>query len=447
MAPTDVHQPVEPTHEVFDVQHGPGELSFGARIGERSGRVYFRTDAERPTSPEAVLPSCLLPAMRFGGTLRVPVPLSPRLLRDQREFQALQIAWSRGWDYGDPLHEVLVEAPQDDPEPTRGNGRVAAFLSLGGDSWSTVLDHDELTDLIFVRGVDLLPGEERHDRVLPTVEARVREVADALSLDLHVVETNVRQLTDPLASWEIFFSCALDAVALFLGPRFERVLIAGSTDHEIQQPWGGQRMVDNLWSTERLEIREDGGRYTRFERIARISRHPLVRRTLRICWQNPDGAYNCGRCRKCISAMTILEIAGALETVDTFPSELDLDAVATITPQQTLSLAGWEDMLDAVREGGRRDLEPAIESVVENGRRHFGLPRSYRARSLPGPPPLSPKPEPEPAAPDAERMLAEVLESRSWKLTAPLRRVGRVLRRAAAMGGRRRRRRRAPGQR
>ncbi len=420
----------EPTHAVFDVEHGPGELSFGATIGEHVGRVSFRTDAERPTSPEAILPSSLLPAMRFGGSLRIPVPHSPRLLRNQREFQALQIAWSRGWDYGDPLHEVIVEAPRDDPEPARGNGRVAAFLSLGGDSWSTVLDNDDLTDLIFVRGIDLLPGEERHDRVLPVVEARMREVADALGLDLHIVDTDLRQFTDPLAGWEIFFSCALDAVALFLGPRFERVLIAGSTDHEIQQPWGGQRMVDNLWSTERLEIREDGGRYTRFERIARISHHPLVRRTLRICWQNPDGAYNCGRCRKCVSTMTILEIAGTLEAVETFPSELDLDAVAAITPQQTLSLAGWEDTLDAVREAGRRDLEPAVESVVENGKSHFGLPRSHRSRSLPGPSPLNPRPEPPPAARDAEAMLAEVLGSRSWRLTAPLRQAGRQLRRA-----------------
>jgi hypothetical protein len=415
---------------VFDVEHRPGELSFSARIGERSGRVRFRTDAERPTSPEAILPSCLLPAMGLGGTLRIPVPISPRLLRNQREFQAVQAAWSRGWDYGDPLREVLVEAPQDDPEPTRGNGRVAAFLSFGIDSWSTVLDHDDLTDLIFVRGFDLLPGEERHDRLLPTVEERMHEVADELSLDLHIVETDLRKLTDPLADWTIFFSFVLDAVALFLGPRFERVLIAGSSDHEVQQPWGGQRMIDNLWSTERLEIREDGGRYSRFERLERIARHPLVHRTLRVCWQNPDGAYNCGRCRKCISAMAMLEVVGELEAVETFPSELDLDAVAATLPQQTLALGSWEDILDAVRARGREDLEPTIESVVESAKRHFGLPRSYRRRSLPGPPPLSPRPEPEPDAPDAEQLLAEVLGSRSWKLTAPLRRAARLLRRS-----------------
>ena len=435
----------ERTHEVFDVRHDPGELSFGAGIGEQTGRVTFRTDAGRPTSPEAILPSCLLPAMRFGGTLRIPVPHSPRLLRNQREFQAVQIAWSRGWDYGDPLREVVVEAPRDDPEPARGNGRVAAFLSLGIDSWSTVLDHDELTDLIFVRGFDLTPGDERHDRLLPTVEERMREVAEELSLDLHIVETDLRQLTEPLVSWEIFFSYALDAVALFLGPRFERVLIAGSADHEAQQPWGGQRMIDNLWATERLEIMEDGGRYSRLERVERIAHHPLVRRTLRVCWQNPDGAYNCGRCRKCISAMVMLEVFDALEGMETFPSELDLDAVAATIPQQTLALGSWEDILDAVRENGRRDLEPTIETLVENAKSHFGLPRSYRRRSLPGPSPLTPRPDPEPPSdsevpPDADRLLAEVLGSRSWRLTAPLRRAGRALRWVASVGGRRRRR-------
>ena len=104
-------------HSVLDVRHEPGELSFEARIGGHRERVWLRTDPDRPTSPEAVLPACLMPAMRFGGILELPVPISPRLLRNQREFQGIQRVWSLGWPFGDPpLNEVEVEG-------FRGSGR------------------------------------------------------------------------------------------------------------------------------------------------------------------------------------------------------------------------------------------------------------------------------------------------------------------------------------
>ena len=79
-----------PNHEVLGLRHEPSELSFEARIGDRRERVWMRVCEQGPTSPEAVLPACLMPAMRFGGTLELPVPISPRILRNQREYQGIQ---------------------------------------------------------------------------------------------------------------------------------------------------------------------------------------------------------------------------------------------------------------------------------------------------------------------------------------------------------------------
>jgi hypothetical protein len=375
-------------HAVADVRSEPGELSFEARIGGGTTRVWMRSDPEGPISSEAALPACLMPAMRFGGELDLPAPMSPRVMRNQREFQAIQRAWSLGWEFGDPpLREVEVSAPERAPEPPPP-GRVAAFFSGGVDSWSTVLDHPEITDLIFVHGIDLTLDLPQHRQVAGEVEARIREAVDRLGLDLHVVETNLRDLSDPLARWETYYGCSLTAVALFLSPRFERVLFAGDSDHEVQMAVGANRMVDRLWSTEELEIVDDGGRYTRVERLARIASHPMVQQTLRVCWQNPDGAYNCGRCRKCLMTMIGLEALGARAGVHTFPAELDLEAVAAIEVEQTVLLILWEDLLDAVRANGRTDLEPAVEDVVSRAKRGLGLPASYRCRHSPGPSPL-----------------------------------------------------------
>jgi len=40
------------------------------------------------------------------------------------------------------------------------------------DSWSTVLDNDDITDLIFVRGIDLVPSAPTRAILADEVEAR-----------------------------------------------------------------------------------------------------------------------------------------------------------------------------------------------------------------------------------------------------------------------------------
>lgn len=408
-------------HEVTDLRHAQGELSFRALIGGRDQRVWLRaSDGETASGADPVLATCLMPAMRFGGTLELPEPVSPRLMRTQSEYQAVQRAWSLEWEFMDSqLREVEVVAPTRPPEPPGESGRVAAFFSCGVDSWSTLLNNPDITDLIFVHGFDLMPGAAQHARVAPEAEARVREVAEKLNLTLHVVETNLRELSDPLVLWDAYFPCASVAVAHFLAPRFERVLIANGLDHEVDDPVATARLIDHLWSTEELEIVDDGGRYSRAERTKRIANHPLVQRTLRVCWENREGAYNCGRCRKCLMTMITLEAFGARAGIQTFPPNLDLTDIASIEINQIILLSLWEDVLDAVRAEGRADLEPAVEEAVERGKQVLGLPPSFRRRRRPGPPPLH----------NAAATLSEVLESRSWKLTSPLRRAGAAIRR------------------
>ena len=128
-------------------------------------------------------------------------------------------------------------------------------------------------------------------------------------------------------------------------------------------------MVDQLWSTEELQLVDVGGRHTRVERLKRIVNHPVVQRTLRVCWENPDGAYNCGRCRKCLLTMLTLEGLGARALIHTFPPELDLDAVAAIEIDQMDVLTMWEDGLDAVRAGDRRTLPQASRRLQMPARR------------------------------------------------------------------------------
>jgi glycosyltransferase involved in cell wall biosynthesis len=373
-------------HEVRDLKQAPGELSFEARIGDRSQRVWIRTDPAITPAAEAALAVCLMPAMRLGGRLSLPAPVSPRLLRTQREFQAIQRSWSREWPFPEVLQGVEVDAEVAVPEPPAEPGRVAAFFSGGVDSWATVLTNPDLTDLVFVRGFDLRPGVEEQRELSDEVEDRLREAAAAIGLPLHVVDTNLRELSDPLVVWDVYHASAVAAVALALSPLFERVLIATDSDHETQVKYGPAFGVDGLLSTERLEIADDGGGRSRPARLELIATHPAVQDSLRVCWQNPDGAYNCGHCRKCLLTLAALEALGVREGVKTFPPGLDLEAIGEIDITVMLHLGMWEDVLDAARAGGRDDIERTIEPVLARGRRNLGLPPGFRRRAAPGPP-------------------------------------------------------------
>lgn len=379
-----------PRHEIADFEMSPGELSFEARIGDRAQRVWIRTESAVLPTPDAALAACLMPAMRFGGRLEISEPLSPRLMRDQGEFQAIQRAWSRAWTFGEPpLQEVELLAQRDHTRERIQTGRVATFLSGGVDSWATVLDHPEVTDLIFVRGFDLQYSDRDQLALTDEVEARMRWAAAELGLPLHVVETNLRRFTEPLAQWGASFGTAMAAVALFFEPLFDRVLIAGDSDYETQAPMGSNLLVDRLWSTENLEIVDDGGRRSRVERTAAIAGHPAVQQTLRVCWLNHGEAYNCGRCRKCLVTMIALEALGMRNQVVTFPKEMDIAPLADVVIEHPVALRLWEDALDATRAAHRPDLESVLEACVIRNRRGLGLPPETRHRVGSGPPPTT----------------------------------------------------------
>jgi hypothetical protein len=284
-----------------------------------------------------------------------------------------------------------------------------------------VLENPDLTDLIFVRGLDLIPGVEKHRELAGEVEMRIRWAAERLGLSFHVVETNVREFSDPLLQWDAYNPGALAAAALFLAPLFDRVLIASDTDHETQVRLGASHMIDQLWSTETLEVVDDGGRLSREERLRRVAAHPVARETLRVCWENPEGAYNCGRCRKCLLTMTSLEAFGMREEVATFPPDLDLDLMDDFEISMPIQLVLWEDVLETTRQMRRPDLERAVAPVVATGKRALGLPETHRVRHYA--PTRSADSDRDEELARVRADLDAVVGSRSWRLTAPLRRL------------------------
>ncbi len=268
--------------------------------------------------------------------------------------------------------------------------------------------------MIFVRGLDIVPFLQPWQAgFADRVEPELRAVAAELGLGFHAVETDVRELSDQLVPWEAYCGSPLAAIGHFFAPIFDRVLIATDGEWATQVDYGPTRMVDTLLSSEELEIVDWGGALDRFARLELISGHPLVRRTLRTCWKNTDGAWNCCRCRKCTGTMVGLEILGVLPEFPTYPEPLDVAAIAGFDFGQPVVRTVWNSLLAAARRHGREDLVRVIEPALARAEAEADPVLAAEAKAAAA----------EARTATAEARLAVLTGSRSWRLTEPLRQL------------------------
>jgi hypothetical protein len=333
-------------------------------IGRTHEAQYRVLDGPIAPGAEPFLAGALPVAMKLGLPLHVEEPISAQLLASIPSIQAIYHAWNPDWR----VIPVSAESPQPTPP---GGGGVASFFSGGVDSFYTLLKHlDEIDALIFIHGFDI-PLDNTSLRA--RVSAAVREVAAAFAKPLIEVETNLKQFVVRHVPWEYAHGALLAGVALLLSPRFSRIYIAASEFYgmAVRVPWGSHPLLDPLWTTERTTIVHDGCEATRMDKVARIARSEVALRWLRVCWENPNGEYNCGRCGKCLRTMVALRIVGALDRCKTFDRPLDLAAVAwkTLSPDRP-------HMFPYLEAAERAGTDPALVRALRDnvsGRFQRGL--------------------------------------------------------------------------
>jgi hypothetical protein len=320
--------------------------------------VWFRSAA--PLADDIVDPFvtlALLPAMRRGWTVDVGAPVSARLLRGMDRVQEVFCGWRAA-----EFRRVAVRAEERrEPFAARG-GRAHAFFSCGVDSFYTAMFHrEEIGGAVFVLGFDV----PLHDtRLAARVRTAARSASREIGFPLVEMETNLREFLDRHCDWNDAHGAALGAVAQLLAPRTSRVLVPSSKPFRHFHLMGSHFAIDPWWSTERVEIHHDGGERSRVGKIAALADFEPAQRWLRVCWKNPDGAYNCGRCSKCLRTMAYLESAGALGRFRTFDRPLSLAALRRVRIRDR-NAHQIEDALALLRaRGGNRRLASALHAMI-----------------------------------------------------------------------------------
>jgi hypothetical protein len=334
------------------------KLIFPVTHGQTQTPVWFTVrNATAAASGNAALAIALLPAMRAARSLVLADSLSPRLFASQTAIQKLFQEWDN------EFNAVPVTAPVGQPQQASARG-TGLFFTGGVDSFYSLLRHrEEITHLIFVRGFDIKRDEQEvDDSVLPAIRA----VAAQMNKTLVDVSTNIREFSDPIVDWALdYHGTALAAVALLLAPTLNKVYIAASHGEGDTFRWGSHLLLDPLYSTETLSLIHDGANATRIEKVAAIADDRLVQQTLRVC--NKAGAYNCGRCEKCLRTMINLRIAGALDKFVTFDRHLRLNEVRLIHVRDENKASYVSENLTALRaKGVDDDLASALNDALNH---------------------------------------------------------------------------------
>jgi len=375
--------PVSVERIVTSAANGRAEARARIRAGDDEHDVWFRWPGEAGGEPAgAFLVIALFAAMRLGTELRVAGPVSARLLRNLPKVQGILHCWDRG------LRKVSVDAAAEEGgqggRSDAPRGGAASTFSGGVDSFYTVLEHHRQLDaLVYVRGFDVplesTPLSER-------VATALRSAAARLDRPLIEVQTNLRQFTDRYLKWQLAYGAGLAAVGMVLDDLVSLLYVPAGVSYGDLSPDGGHPLLNPLYGTERIDFETDGCAVNRFEKVAAIATSDIAMDTLRVCWENRDGAYNCGRCEKCLRTMAALEIVGALPRCRTFDTSLDYGRlVRAHSPYDDLNFFMRENLDAAERLGAPAALQRALRRNLQYHRARVLLrPLWARARRWAG---------------------------------------------------------------
>ena len=335
-------------------------------------------------APDIFAAAMLIPAMRAGERLCVIPPISPRLCFSLPRIREIFHTW---WpEFARIDLELTPDTRPHGPLP----GRAATFFSGGVDSFYTLLKNRHghgtlpapLTHIIYMRGV-----ETRLElmRDVSGTEAWIREIAAAAGVEPIVGESDFRtslQGPEEYIHWERHYhGSALAAIALGLSPAFAFACIPSAFTYNHLIAHGSTPMVDEMFSTERLQIVHDGSEATRAVKTARLIEwdRDLVLKHLRVCILNRGGPTNCGQCKKCVRTAVPLYALGVWDQAATFPDKRT-DHWEELIAQDHLALT--LENLEFAREHGDARLVSLLTRAVRRNRLRERVKSAFEAPVL-----------------------------------------------------------------
>ena len=347
------------TNIIAEQESGVNRVS--ASPGGKS--LWFESSdiALRP-SPEAFGSALLLPSLNNGCSLTIDNQVNGKWLSNVEQILDIYHEW---WGYP----KLMPQSAGCYSGQARAEGKTALLFSGGVDSFFSLLRHTETIDaLVTVQGFDMPLQDTTRFAALKSSLSSIASETGKKSL---VIRTNVREHSEfDKVFWERSHGGALAAVGHLLGDSFGRLLISSSYPNAFQRPWGSHAKTDPLWSSDDLQIVHFGAEFGRIQKLSSIVHEPLVRKHLRVCWENLSASGNCSLCEKCLRVRLVLAECGELINYPGFEGPDTLAQQIDALPHTQ----AFEPLYGQLIKRGR--LRPELEGAVRRL-----LKRSERAES------------------------------------------------------------------
>jgi hypothetical protein len=339
------------------IEAADGTSRVVGEVGD--GEVFFESADVALSAPPELFASALVPAVvQRRWKLRMGDPLDPAWVDG---VEGILRTWAEWWDTPAELGEVL-EAPVGEPAPVDRAERTGLCFTAGLDAFHTLLcSGRRIDDLVFAHGYDIpLDDTARFDAAARSI----REVAAATGTRAIIVRTNLRRHR-PFkgAGWGRTHGGALAALGHACSGEIGELVISSTYPRSSESDWGSSWDTDPGWSSSRLAVSHFGEAFRRDEKLRAVVHNPLVRRHIRVCWENRAATGNCGECEKCVRVMVQVHLLG--EDLEDWPFGGDgslvqrIDGVESINPRH---VPGYLPLIELCED---HELRAAMQRLVE----------------------------------------------------------------------------------
>ncbi|MCF8261478.1 MAG: hypothetical protein K9J12_11945 [Melioribacteraceae bacterium] len=298
-------------------------LEFDLKIDSAVHPLYFQSNnVPLKVSNEAFIAIAIIPAMSTRSNILLDGEIDSRFSKALPTIQTIFQQWYPHQQFQKfELSNPIIESR--DIETKRN--RVGSCFSAGVDSFYTFLKNkEEIDDLVFLNGFE----RSLDDQVVSEQTSKIIHKIGA-NFDKNVIEmkSNVRRFLSKFVYSGIHHGAMLAAVGHLLSGSLSKLLIPSSVTYQYLGAWGSHPILDPLWSSNSLEIANDGTDAGRIQKLKFVSESDYALNNMRVCSQNKGTWLNCGECEKCIRTMTGLLGINKLDKCTTFSKKLSVEGL------------------------------------------------------------------------------------------------------------------------
>jgi hypothetical protein len=302
---------IENIEERTDGLHA--EVRGWLKTNTETTRIWFRwRGSMSPVPGDAFLLLALRFAMRHDHKLVLKGTVSESLMSHLEAIQRFLMSSDRKLSQVDvEVEEVKPLRPVETEPKTSGSDLKSGVMVTGGlDTFYLLQEHlAEIDHLVYIRGFE--DRSEARPFRFHTFKS-VKRSASELNINLVEVETNLKDFFERNA--ESDHSLGITAVGSLLSDLIHKLYIPHNHSNAIlfSTKWQNPGLGD-LVGNDRFRIIQTGSDVTKEEKAEAVLSNDRVMETLRVCWENPNRAYNCGRCQRCSRTMSDSEIVHFLD--------------------------------------------------------------------------------------------------------------------------------------